>query len=131
VIVGRICAALLALAVCAWFVLDIRQVRDTSAASAIVAKPPKIAVPQASRANDLLGSAQTLNPDLTVNVLRGRLALVENDKARALRILKDVVRREPMNLLAWVYIAEAAFRLDEHSLRQALGKIAQLDPKAV
>ena len=116
---------------CAWFVLGIRQVRNTNTASAIVAKPPKIARPQAPRVDSLLRSAKTLNPDLTVNVLQGRLALLQNDKARALRILKDVVRREPMNLLAWVYVAEAAFRQDEASLRLALSKIAQLDPKAV
>ena len=96
-----------------------------------MAKPPKIARPQAPRVDSLLRSAKTLNPDLTVNVLQGRLALLQNDKARALRILKDVVRREPMNLLAWVYAAEAAYRQDEASLRLALSKIAQLDPKAV
>ncbi len=119
---------ILAVVVCAWFALGIRQTRDTAQATAIIASAPTPSAAQAAHARSLLRAAGTLNPDLQVDVLRGRLALLRGDDRGAARILESVVHREPLNVAAWVYLARAAFRVNRHEFGIAAQRIALLDP---
>jgi predicted Zn-dependent protease len=116
------------LIVCAWFVLGIRQAHDIARVTTIVSGlngQQRLTAAQAAQANSLLDSADTLNPDSTVNVLRARVALLRNDRAKATRILERVVAGEPQNLDAWYGIATSAS--DGATVNLALGHIAQLD----
>jgi hypothetical protein len=128
--IGRASSVGLALVVCAWFVLGIQQAHDTNRVTAIVSGlfgQRELRPAQASRANSLLNSAQVLNPDAQVDVLRARVALLRGDRARAKRILIDVLRREPMNIAAWYGLATSA--KDQPTVLLALGRIARLAPK--
>ena len=75
----------------------------------------------------LLRSAGTLNPDLTVDTLRGQLALDENRDRRAAQIFAYVTRREPMNLDAWVLLAQATQQNDRQTFARAIRVIGKLD----
>ena len=127
---ARISVVVLALVCCAWFILGIRQTRDTNAASAIASKPPHIAVTQGARAAGLLRSAKVLNPDRGVNILQARFALLGLQHAHALIFLMGLVAREPMNVAAWAYLTEAALPSDPAAVRLALKMISELDPKS-
>ena len=106
--VARVVILALALVASAWFVLAVRQAHEIAGATNIVSLPGPPSAARARTAASLLSSAGTLDPDLEVDVLRGRLALVRGELAAARRILKSVVRREPDNLEAWSWLARAS-----------------------
>jgi predicted Zn-dependent protease len=121
----RVVLVAVALAVCAWFALGIRQANQVNDAAAIVGRPASAA--QARHAAKLLDDARTLNPDARVDVLRGQLALQQGNRDRAHRILSHVVAREPQNLEASVSLARASRTAAE--FRGALAHVAQLVPR--
>jgi Flp pilus assembly protein TadD len=123
----RVIGIIVALVVCAWFGIGIRQAHETNAAASIVSEQGRPSASQIKRVSALLGSAGTLNPDSQLDVLRGRLAVREGSRSAAERVFKDVVRREPMNADAWYLLANAA--TDAHTAILAAGRLAQLDPK--
>jgi hypothetical protein len=122
-------ASLLALALiaCAWFVLGASQARDTADASALVNRSSQLSPADEAHVRSLLHSAGTLNPDLTVDTMRGQLALDENQNRRATQIFTSVTRREPMNLAAWVLLAQATQRSDPQTFARAIRVIGKLD----
>jgi cytochrome c-type biogenesis protein CcmH/NrfG len=124
---ARASLALLALAVCGWFALGIRQAHDTAAATAIIPPQGPVSAEQVSRATSLLRDARQLNPDQQVNVLLAQLTLVSGHAPRARQILGDVVRREPQNLDAWAWLAHASAN-EPHAFNLALRRVRQLEP---
>jgi hypothetical protein len=128
--IARVSCIAFAVVLCAWFALGIRQAHEIDQATAIVSGlngQGKLDPAAASRARSLLSSAGVLNPDLQVDVLRARVALLTNNRASATRILLGVVHSEPMNLDAWYGLATSAQSGATISL--ALSRIAQLEPK--
>jgi hypothetical protein len=119
----------LAVVLCAWFAVGIRQTRDLNRATAIVTGQSPPAPAAAAHARSLLSGAGWLNPDTTVDAVRGRLALAQGDNARAQQILGGVVRSEPDNLQAWTSLAASVLPSDRAGLRIAVAHIAQLDPR--
>ena len=122
----RVLVVSLALVVCGWFVLNARQARDTDRAAALVSAPRTLTAVKRAHARALIEAAGTLNPDSQVDLLRGELALIEHRRAQAARIVEDVVRREPMNIRAWLLLAEV--NPNPRVLDQAVGMVARLDP---
>ena len=120
-------AALIALAVCAWFALGIRQAHDTTAATAIVSGSAHLSAGQGHRAAALLHSAKLLDPDTEVDVLRGELALEQGNRLGARSILERVVAKEPDNALAWQWLAKASVG-DLHEFFLAAYRLQQLVP---
>lgn len=126
-ILARAAGLALALAACAWFALGVRQARDLSAARAIVSGPGSLTSARAGKAESLLRAAGTLNPDSQVQLLRGEVALREQERARARRILEAVVSGEPMNIQGWILLAQAAY--GSPLVRVAVANIARLAPR--
>jgi cytochrome c-type biogenesis protein CcmH/NrfG len=125
---ARLAALIVAALACAWFVLGVRQARDTAAATKLV-NSPRLSSSDARAAQSLLTSAGTLNPDRQVELLRAELALREREPARSLRLAEEVVRREPLNIEAWVVLARAAFKEnDAPLLKLSVRQIGRLDP---
>jgi predicted Zn-dependent protease len=124
-------ASLLAVAIviCAWFVLGFIQARDTGRATALVNRTAALGAGDVARARSLIRSAGTLNPDLTLDTLRGELALDQNQNRRAARIIGSVTRSEPMNLDAWALLAEATQRGNQRTFALAIHAIGKLDPR--
>lgn len=114
--VWRVVLVAVAVVVAAWFALGVRQAVNTTRATALIAGQGRLTPAQARHARSLLNSAATLNPDRTVSLLRGELALAENHNASAQRILLALVHSEPQNLDAWVQLAYAAARNHDRAL---------------
>ena len=113
---ARAALAALAVVVCAWFALGFVQARDTGRATSLITSTATVGAGDAARARSLLSSAGTLNPDQTVDILRGVLQVRTQQFAAAQRTLLAVTRREPMNLDAWVQLAFAAARNGDRAL---------------
>jgi predicted Zn-dependent protease len=114
----RASLAALAVAAGAWFVLGWFQARDTQRATTLLAAS-SLSPAQARQTESLLDSAGTLNPDLTVDILRGKLAADRNENAQAVRILQSVTSREPLNLTGWVQLAFIAERAGDKTIAAA------------
>jgi predicted Zn-dependent protease len=125
--IGRVALTALAVVVCAWFVLGSRQAHDLDSATSIVGAATVPDAQQAARARALLSSASTLNPDREVDIQRGMLALELGHRAAAVSILERVTREEPMNLVAWVDLAQAGYG-DPAISPRAVRQLARLDP---
>ena len=129
-IVDRVAVLVVAVAAAAWFALGIRQSTDTSRASALITGASKLSAKEARRASSLLDSASTLNPDRTIDILRGQLAIDQGHNAAAVAMLESVASAEPQNLSAWVQLAYAAARAgDRATLTRAGHEVSQLFPK--
>lgn len=126
--VARIGLALLALLVAAWFGLAAVQVRDTNRAADILSGARTLSAEQARRVDSLLSSASSLNPDRTVDLLRAEVDYARGRRSRATRILENLVRREPMNIDAWIMLARTGFP-HPGIVNRAVQHIARLDPK--
>ncbi len=105
---ARAALAAVAVVLCAWFALGFVQARDTGRATSLITSADTVGAGDAARARSLLSSAGTLNPDQTVDILRGVLQVRTQQFAAAQRTLLAVTRREPMNIDAWVQLAFAA-----------------------
>lgn len=101
-------AAIGALVVAAWFYVGTRQTSDLAAAGKIVNAGDHLSAADARRARSLLHSAAFLNPDRTVALDRSRIALKTGQQRLAYRLASSVTRAEPMNVLAWEYVFQAA-----------------------
>jgi hypothetical protein len=119
----------LAVLVSAWFAIGIRQTRSLERATSIVNAASTLTAAQAAHVNSLLDNAAWLNPDRGVDIVRGQAGALANDPSRALRILARVTRAEPMNLAAWVALAQAAIDHRGPLVTLAAQRIASLDPR--
>jgi Flp pilus assembly protein TadD len=122
----RLTLAGLAVLACAWFTLGAVQAIGVNRATAVLAGGPP-SPRQAAAARSWLATASTLNPDQTVNILRGELAYAQGDVPRAVSILTAVTRAEPQNLDAWLALAHRAGRYPQLFV-VALHHIGQLLP---
>jgi predicted Zn-dependent protease len=116
-----------ALMLCAWFVIGIRQANGVSTATDVVAAGRGAPAHQVASAAAALRSAEFLNPDQNVNILRGRLAIARGQLRQAQQILAQVTRREPLNLEAWIWFTGANLG-NKSEARIGSARIAELDP---
>ena len=94
----------------AWFGLGWVQARDIGRAQSLVAAP-SLSGAGARRAESLLNTAGTLNPDQTVTITRAQLYQKLGQPQRAVTLLEQVTRAEPLNLQAWRELSIAAYAL--------------------
>jgi predicted Zn-dependent protease len=117
----------LAVVVCAWFAVGIRQARDIDRATSIVAGAELPTPAQARHARSLLNSATWLYPGTEVDVLRGRLAIQMGHRVQAQRIERSVTENEPLNLDGWVWLARS--QTGRAAALRALAHVVALDPR--
>jgi hypothetical protein len=101
-----ICAAA-AFVVCGWFALGARQAIDTQRATAIVSGKQHISLAQERAVSSLVRAARLLNPDKEPDILLAKAEVEHHDYARARRRLEAVVRSEPQNAEAWLWLVPA------------------------
>jgi hypothetical protein len=117
----------LALVVCAWFALGIRQAAAQSRAEAIIGARAHATAAQTRRAQQLLSAAATLNPDRQIELDRVQVLLARSQQRAARRIALAVTRAEPQSVAAWVSLARTA--AGDHALFDAaLRHVAALEP---
>jgi hypothetical protein len=123
----RIGAALLALVVCAWFAVGIRDSHKIATATAIVTAQGQPSASELAAADRALNGADLVNPDQQVDILRARVDLKRGANAAARRLLTAVTRREPQNLEAWIWFTGAVLG-DRAAARLGFAHLSQLDP---
>jgi cytochrome c-type biogenesis protein CcmH/NrfG len=125
----RVAGVVLALVVCAWFALGIRQVTSREDARALAARAERPSPRVAARERGLLDRAAQLNPDREIDLLRAGLALGQDDRPAAVRTLERVVREEPQNIQGWTQLAFTTGRTDPATFSRAAQAIRRLSPR--
>lgn len=126
-IVRRVLGAGLALVVCAWFVVGLRQAQGTTHAEAFVTTHQHASRAEGHTVRASLSEASLLNPDTTVTLLRGRLAGELGQSGQAARLITPITRQEPQNLDAWLSLAYVSGH-DPAVFARALAQVKRLDP---
>jgi hypothetical protein len=84
---------------------------------------------QVQRAARLYERARAFNPDTRPILLEANLlTFFRAGNVRALRLARDVTRREPDNVNAWAIVAGMAARLDPPLAARARRRIAAISP---
>lgn len=130
--IARSALVLVTLAVLVWLGAMERNARlQQRGAKAILA----VAVPASSaaradpaRADADLRAARFLTADTTPDLLRSFLYRAEGKPLRALKLAKDITRREPDNLSAWKAVLDLSRRRDAATGNQARNALRRLDP---
>lgn len=112
-----------AVIVAAWFGLGWVQARDIGRAQTLIAGA-RLSATEARDAASLLNTAGTLNPDRTVDITRAQLYVKRHDAARAVTVLEQVTRAEPLNLDAWRELSLAAAALPNSPFRTRVAENA-------
>lgn len=124
---GRASAILTAMLVCGWFALGYHQASSLARAEAIIYAQPFTTAARARTAEQLLSDAQTLNPDDQVRVDRVHILLERHDWRDALPLAQSVVRDEPQNIEAWLWLAHSQ-ETNAAGVLYALHRARELEP---
>ncbi|MEA2364752.1 MAG: hypothetical protein QOI32_264 [Thermoleophilaceae bacterium] len=127
--VARVALGVLALVVLAWLAVGLRNARSEAEAVRLIGTSVRtVPLEQLDRAGDDYRSADRLNassdPDL-------HLAALENftgHPRRAIRLLREVTRREPENFDAWFLMAGVAAKRDPSLAARAEARARELNP---
>jgi hypothetical protein len=118
-----------ALAACLWLFAGLRAARLQADAErpfdAANASPAEV-----EHRLDQLEDAGRLNPDPTPEIREAQLLVVAHRDREAVRVIEDVVEREPQNYEAWLGLRQAAFRVDPPLSRRATREALRLNPLA-
>jgi hypothetical protein len=118
-----------ALAACLWLFAGLRASRLQADAER------RLDSARTSRADierrlDELEDARRLNPDPTPEIREAQLLVVAHRDREAVRVIEEVVEREPENYEAWLGLRQAAFRVDPPLSRRATREALRLNPLA-
>jgi predicted Zn-dependent protease len=125
---ARLAIAALAVAACAWFVIGVIQSHNESRATALINSGGTPTRAQTAQVGHWLDTAATLNPDRNIDLLRAQAEVRAGQSARALVLMKRVVREEPRNADAWIVFAFAAQSQSPALARMAHAEVLKLAP---
>lgn len=115
---ARIAMGVIVIAALAWIALGLRNARlEADAAGG-----------QLAEAGDIYLRAAELTPDTGPEVRAAAAANFAGDRREALRLLRDVVRREPENFDAWIIMIGVAADLDPELAARARERVRSLNP---
>ena len=127
--VARAALGALALVVCLWLLAGWRSSHLVAEAErpsgTMVIKPADL-----EHRRDMLDDARRLNPDPTPDIREGQLLVIAGRDREAVRVVREVVEREPENYEAWLVLRQAAFRGDSPLFRRATREALRLNPLA-
>jgi hypothetical protein len=128
-VLARAALVAAALAVCVWLGAGWRSshlVADAEQTSPGAQIDPA----DLDRRRDMLDDARALNPDPTPDIREAQLLVIADHDRQAVRVIRDVVEREPENYEAWLVLRQAAFRVDPPLSRRATLEALRLNPLA-
>ena len=125
--IARLLLGAAAVAVAVGLVLSLGSVRANQHARVVAFSPPAKATPARLRAalSDAR-RARRLAPDSDPNLVEAFLLARLRRPAAARRVLESIVRREPENVDAWVFLSNAAG--DRRTALRARRHAERLDP---
>ena len=126
---ARLAIAALAVAACAWFVIGVIQTDNQSRATSVINGGGTPTPAQTAQIEHWLDRASTLNPDRTIDLLRAQAEVRAGQSAKALGLMKRVVRDEPRNADAWVVFGFAAQSQSPALANLAHAEVRKLAPQ--
>jgi hypothetical protein len=123
----RVLLLVVAVVVCAWFALGIRQAHDTASASSSLSSSTRLTAAQAKHLDSILDEAGFLNPDREVSLLRAQVARQRRQLAKAQSIILQVVHDEPLNVEAWFALGQVA--TNSRTYLRAVIEVGRLAPQ--
>lgn len=127
--VARAALVVVAAVACVWLVAGWRSshlLADAERPSGSA----KIDAAELERRRDMLDDARRWNPDPTPDIREGQLLVIADRDREAVRLLQEVVEREPENYEAWLVLRQAAVRVDPPLSRRATLEALRLNPLA-
>ena len=122
----RAALALISVVVIAWLAVmerDVRLQRRGVATAGNVRDAGSL-----ERADSDLRRARLLSPSTAPDVIRAFNFQVHGRRREGIRVLEDVLRREPRNLQAWVVLERLARGFDPAARQRALAAERRLNP---
>jgi predicted Zn-dependent protease len=122
--------ALVALAACAWLLIQYHNAELTASLKRITLTPD-FSAGQTARAIRDAGGAGTLNPDpYEVRVYQALAEVRVGERRTAITRLESVVRDQPSYLEAWAILAKVSEGTDPQLSKRATARVLALDPRA-
>jgi predicted Zn-dependent protease len=128
-VAARAALVIAALAACLWLLAGLRASRLQADAERPFGAE-RIQAAEIERRRDQLEDARRFNPDPTPEIREAQLLVVAGRDREAVRVLEDVVRREPENYEAWIGLRQAASSVDLPLSRRATREALRLNPLA-
>lgn len=126
---ARVLLLAVAVTVCLWLAAGLRA-SQLQAEGERSFDADRIDLSEVEHRLELLDDAQRLNPDPTPEIRQAQLLVVADRDSEAVRVLEDVVEREPENYEAWLGLRQAALRVDPPLSRRATREALRLNPLA-
>jgi hypothetical protein len=118
-----------ALAAIAWLAIGLREARLEASGRAVATGPASgLTAARVADADRDLRDADGLTPHHDPVALRARLLLRTGHPARAVALLRSLVREEPENADYWLALAVAARRVDPGLSARARTRVRALSP---
>jgi predicted Zn-dependent protease len=124
---ARVILLACALAACLWLGTGLRATRLQAEADRRV-PAAQVDREEVRRKRELLHDARRFNPDPAPLIREAQLLLFIHRDREAIRLLEDVVRREPESYEAWSGLSQAALRVDPDRAREAAARTRRLNP---
>jgi cytochrome c-type biogenesis protein CcmH/NrfG len=121
-VVQRVLLIVVAVAACGWLAAGLYSSRLQTRA-----EHPHPGDSVADRL-DRLDRAAFLNPSVELKLREAQIVLEAGDADEAVRLLREVVRREPDNRYAWAGLVQALGTSDPAGTRHALSELRRLVP---
>jgi predicted Zn-dependent protease len=126
----RVGIALVALAACAWLLIQYHNAELTASVKRITLDPYTSSGQVAGAIRDA-GRAGTLNPDpYEARVYQALAEVRAGERRTAIRRLESVVRDQPSYLEAWALLAKVTEGADPQLSKRATARVLTLDPRA-
>jgi hypothetical protein len=126
-VIARVAVALVAVVAIAWLAVmerDHRLVTDGLHLAGHLSDSPR----NFARADQNLRDAGFLNPDTRPELVRSLLYQGGGRLPRSLALARDVTRKEPSNLRAWIQVLALSPRYAPAEVKPALVALRRLDP---
>lgn len=128
VLIPAVALAAAGLVVCLWFGLGALQTHDENDATALVQQPGSPSPALTGHILSLLSTADTLNPDRNIALLRSQALSRAGRAAAAVSVARRVADAEPLNIDAWTVLAFAAQTVDPALAARARSRVLTLAP---
>ena len=123
---ARLLLALAALAAAAWLALALVQARAEERAFNVGFSGPKTTHTQIEAGLADARDARRLAPDAQPKLLEWKILLRDGRRAQAEALLRGIVRLEPGNYDAWLYLSRTS--AEPSVARRARAEVAELGP---
>lgn len=126
---ARVLLAVTALLALGWLAVSLRDDMVQTRALASVSFAQDVPAARLTRAADRLRSAELLNPDQTLRLYRANFYARQGQTSRGVRLVEDVVRREPENLDAWGLLFRLTNGTNPRLAARATAQLRRLNPR--